>query len=308
MNYSRKVLWVIIFILSFGFSNVVMAQFIIEQMEYKLPVNYDLLPENIELDDFSDEAKYFLGLPEDKLKQSILEQGDQIEVFKSTIFMDMNHFALEMETAEEGKITAIMDPEKEMFYYVLWSQKRVFEMSKTEMEGMKKQAESAANDMLKHLPPEMQKQAREAMKMEQSRNQSSGQVKSTGKKMKKYGYNCEQYIMESEEEVIIIWAAEDVHGLTSKAKVMYESLSNLMDAEDEEKDEWDLVEGKVPVEVRTYRMGMMSDPVIDIRAITKIQETKPPSEKFVPPGKKDGFKTGTMQEMMMEMMPSSEDY
>ena len=75
---------------------------------------------------------------------------------------------------------------------------------------------------------------------------------------------------------------------------------NTMSAKKEEFQE--LVPGKVPIEVRTYQMDPMEGPKMDIQAITKISETKPAAEKFIPPGEAEGFTRSSMKEMMMQMM------
>jgi hypothetical protein len=46
--------------------NFLQAQYIIEQVEYKIPFSYELIPENTEFNSAKDEGKYILSIPEEK--------------------------------------------------------------------------------------------------------------------------------------------------------------------------------------------------------------------------------------------------
>jgi hypothetical protein len=84
---------------------------------------------------------------------------------------------------------------------------------------------------------------------------------------------------------------------------------NIFNSDDEDIDEWKLVPGKVPVQVRTYSFSMMmGDPVLNIRSITKIENKKPSPDKFRVPGEKEGFTKGSIQDIMMQMMPDDRQY
>ena len=48
--------------------------------------------------------------------------------------------------------------------------------------------------------------------------------------------------------------------------------------------------------------NMMGMPEIEITALTKISQTKPPASKFTPPSTADGFIYGSMKDMMSGMM------
>lgn len=303
MNKLKMILVMSIVFLVFVVANSLQAQYIIEQIEYEVPINYELLPEDIEFEDPVDEAKFFLELSESKLKESVQREYGEIEIRKSTIYIDGDNFAVESQSEEEGKTTVILDYNKGMIYYVLWSQRKVFEMSKEDMEDIQEEAEAAAQKMLEQLPPELQEQAKAAMEEKEEHKESYWQIVSTGKEMNKYGYKCDQYMIEGDKEVITIWASDDILGLAKKVQSVSDKLSDIFPSEDEEdKDEWELVPGKIPIEVRTYQMDPMEGPKMEIQAITKINETKPPAEKFISPGEAEGFTRSSMKEMMMQMM------
>ena len=100
----RNMRYVIIFILIasvFILPNAVRAQYIIEQVEYTLPVNYDLVPEDAEFEEMQDEALFFLNLDEAQLKQAAEMSGEELEITKSTIYISGDNFAFESNT-EQG--------------------------------------------------------------------------------------------------------------------------------------------------------------------------------------------------------------
>lgn len=277
-------------------SNQLHAQYIIEQIEYDAPIFYEWIPEDAEFDSEIDEAKFFLEIPESKLKEAVQEEGEELDIRKSTLYIDGDNIVVESES-DEGKTTFISNYEKRMFYYVIWPQKKVYEVSSEEIQDSQKKAVAASDEMLKHLPPEQREQIKKAMKSMKGEIPVEPKVTKTGKKMKKYDYDCEQYIIEDGEKVTAVWASDDIHGLSKKAKSVSEKLAAIFPPEDDEdKDEWDLVPGKIPVEVRTFRWGMMGQPEMEIQAITKITKTKPPKTKFIPPGKKEGFTRGSFME------------
>lgn len=285
------------------FSSSLKAQYIIEQIEYEIPINYELLHEGTDFDNPFEEAKFFLNLPESKLKASAYNEDEEIESQKSTIYISGNNFAVESQTKEDGKITVISNYNKGMLYYVLWSQKKVYEMSKKDTEDIQAEANAAVQKMMEQLPPEMREQARLAMKEKKELHELNQHPTSTGKTMTKYGFKCEQYMIEGDNEVMIIWASDDRLGLAKKAKAVSEKLSKMFPSMDEEKkDEWELVNGRIPIEVRTYHMNAMSGASMEIQAITKIEKTNPSDEKFIVPGEADGFKRSSFKNMMNQMM------
>ena len=89
------------------------AQYIIEEKDSRIPVNYDLLPEGKEFENPVDEAKYFLNLPEEKLRSD----ESEVEETKSTMYLDADNFTMETESAEEGKVSSIFNGKQKTFYY-----------------------------------------------------------------------------------------------------------------------------------------------------------------------------------------------
>jgi len=299
MDMLKNVLAMITVFLVFLVANSLQAQYIIEQIEYEVPINYELLPEDIEFEDPVDEAKFFLNLSESKLKESVQKEYGEIEIQKSTTYIDGENLAVESQSKEEGKTTVILNYNKGMIYYVLWSQKKVFEMSKEDMEELQEEAEATSQKLLEQLPPEMREQAKASMEEQDQYKESYREIVSTGKNMNKYGYKCDQYIIEGDQEVITVWATDDILGLSEKLQAVSSKLSEIFPSEDmEDEDEWELVPGKITIEVRTYQMDPMEGPRVETRAITKINETKPPAEKFIPPGDAEGFTRSSMKEMM----------
>ncbi len=297
LPFGKMLMLIVIFVSFFACSTY--AQFIMEEKEYHIPVNYDLLPEDTEFENPVDEAKYFLNLPEERLRAGAMD----IEESTSTMYFDGENFAAEMVSAEEGKVTSIYDSNKKILYYVLWEQKKVFQMTGEDMKQMQKDTEAMKNKMMEGLSPEMRMQVEEQMKMDAKPKKSK--VTSTGKKEKKYGFDCNQYLVESEEEIKMIWATDDLPGLRNSFEGFIKKMSAVFPSmEESEKDDWDLVGGKIPVETLTMMssIDMMGTPEIEITALTKIKQTKPPSDKFVPPTAADGFSYGSMKNMMSQMM------
>ncbi|PKQ67294.1 hypothetical protein BZG01_07840 [Labilibaculum manganireducens] len=267
------------------------AQYIIEQIEYEIPINYELLPEDMEFDDIADEARFFLQLSESKLRDAAQKEYGDIEIIKSTIYIDGDNFAVESSSQEDGKTTVILNHNKGLIYYVLWSQKKIYEMSAEDMAEIQKGVGDAMQKMMADLPPEMKDQP-----------QTAKQITATGRGMVKYGQRCSEYLLEDEQEMMVIWASDDNMGLAKKAKSMSEKLAEIFPSMDEdEQDEWDLVAGKIPVEVRTFRLDAMDDAQMGIQAITRIMKTTPPAEKFILPAEAVGFERGSFKDMMTQM-------
>lgn len=274
------------------------AQYIIEQIAYEIPINYELVPADKEFEDAADEARFFLQLPESKLKDAAQKEYGDIEIIKSTIYIDGDNFAVESLSKEDGRTTVILNHNKGLIYYVLWSQKKIYEMSAEDMAEIQKGAGAAMQKMMAHLPPEMQEQA----KMEEGQPQTAKQITATGREMVKYGQRCSEYLLEDEQELLVIWAADDSMGLAKKAKSMSEKMAEIFPSMDEEEqDEWDFVAGKIPVEVRTFRLDAMDGAQMEIQAITRINQVNPPVEKFILPAEAVGFERSSFKDMMTQM-------
>ncbi|MGZ2370634.1 DUF4412 domain-containing protein [Ancylomarina sp. YFZ004] len=301
-----SVILVMTFVLMFA--NSLKAQYIIEQIEYEIPINYELLPEGTNFEDPVDEAKFFLNLSEKKLKESAYSEYEEIDILKSTIYIGGDNFAVESQSKEDGKITVILNYNTGMMYYVIWSQKKVFEMSKDDMENIQEEANTSVQKMLAQLSPEMREQAKLAMEQKSDLEESKQDIVSTGKKMTKYGYKCEQYMITGDHDVMTIWASADQLGLAKKAQSVSEKLTKIFPTDDQKnKDEWELVSGSIPIEVRTYQMDPMAGARMEIQAITKINKTNPPAEKFIAPGEAEGFTRSSFKEMMNQMMQGKRD-
>ncbi|WP_461633034.1 hypothetical protein [Labilibaculum euxinus] len=267
------------------------AQYIIEQIEYEIPINYELVPADKEFEDAADEARFFLQLPESKLKDAAQKEYGDIEIIKSTIYIDGDNFAVESSSQEDGKTTVILNHNKGLIYYVLWSQKKIYEMSAEDMAEIQKDADAVMQKMMANLPPEMKEQS-----------QPAKQITATGRRMVKYGQRCSEYLLEDEQELMVIWASDDSMGLAKKAKSMSEKLAEIFPSMDEdEQDEWDLAAGKIPVEVRTFRLDAMDGAQMEIQAITRINQVNPPVEKFILPAEAVGFGRSSFKDMMTQM-------
>jgi hypothetical protein len=100
---------------------------------------------------------------------------------------------------------------------------------------------------------------------------------------------------------MMIWATDDGKGLSKHVASATQKMKSLFPSSgDEEKDEWELLPGKIPIVVKTYNSSMNGSN-IEIQEITKISKENPPAGKFTPPGKAQGFTTRSMKEMMMQM-------
>lgn len=287
-----------IFILLVSVSGV-KAQFIIEDKDSRIPVNYDLLPEGKEFENPVDEAKYFLNLPEEKLRSG----EPEIEETKSIMYLDADNFTLESESAEEGKVSTIFNGKQKTFYYVLWDQKRVFQMNDEDMKQVRKDVNAMKDKYMEELSPEMRKQVEE--EQNKARQSEAVKVKATGRKMKINGFDCAQYMVESDEELKMIWASDALPGLRKSYEKFMQMIAAIFSSEEEdEAGEWELIKGKIPVESRTMRNSeeMMGMPEIEITTITKITQRKPPADKFTLPSAADGFVYGSMKDLVSGMM------
>ena len=72
-------LFIITAILSF---NPLKGQFIIEQIEYDLPVSYNLIPEEKEFENQQEEAMFFLNLSLGTLKEAAISDGRETSIIK----------------------------------------------------------------------------------------------------------------------------------------------------------------------------------------------------------------------------------
>jgi frataxin-like iron-binding protein CyaY len=290
------------------FTNSLQAQYIIEQIESEIPISYELIPEDIEFEVPEDEINFILKIPESKLKEAALAEGREIREEKITTYIDGKNFAVETESEEMGKTTMISGTKTGVMHYIMWSPKKIIEIKPEDMDKIAEKSNAAIEKMLENMSPEMQKQVRAEMEKEKNKSAVKYDAQLTGNKMKLNGFNCEEYRVNKNEDVTLIWASNDKFGIIKEINRVSNKFDELFkSSEDEGVDEWQLVPGKIPVQVRTYTSSMMmGEPVLFIQSITKIEKKKPSADKFRVPGKKEGFTKGSMMDMMMEIMPSDE--
>ncbi len=308
MNHFRLILSISIAFLLFTSVNYLKAQYIIEQIEYEIPVCYDLIPEDVEFEEPEDESNFFLNIPESKLKEAASAEGREIKEERSTIYIDGEDFAVETESGDMGKVTMVSDTKTGMIYLIMWSQKKVIEMKPEDMAKIEEKTKAATEKMLENLPLEMHEQVQAEMEKEKNKPRVKYEAKPTGKKMMLNGFNCEEYLITKEDEYITIWASGDKSEIVNEVDRISRKFDNLFrTGEDEEVDEWQLIPGKIPVQVKTYRSSMMTgEPSLTIQTITGIENRKPSADKFRVPGENEGFTKGAMMDMMMQMMPQEE--
>lgn len=271
------------------------AQYVIHQEEYTVPVSYDWVPEDREFESQQDEAKFFLNLPESKLKMSV----GSTEGENSIIYVSGNDVTVEGKSGS-GNYTVIMNMDAGKYYYIMWPQKKIMVMTPGDLKKMQEKSQAATDMVLKNLSPEARAQYEASLKSAKS---SEGHARPTGKKAKMHDFDCEQYIVEKENEVTVVWAANDIGGVTGKIQAVSSKMADAFSSgDDEDDDEWEFVPGKIPVEVRTYRVNEWGSPEMHIMAITKIEQTTPPKDKFVLPEAAKGFTKTSMSDMMQQMM------
>jgi hypothetical protein len=303
LNYSRN-MNVLLILNIFLMAGSLQAQFIIKQVEYEVPISYSLVPEDAELESEEEEALFFMTIPTEKLKQAAIEEGREVNTNESTIYVDGDNFAAE-DNSEMGKMTVISNAKDGVMYMVMWAQKRVMVMTPEDLKKMEEQATAAVEESIKSMSPEMQAQIRASMEQEKQQKPGVKLVANpTGKKMTINGFNCELFTIKKEEGNITgVWAAPDDMKITATAEKISEKFSKMFNmGEDEETDEWSLVRGKIPVEVRKMGLDMsMGEPTFNITSIQKIERKTPPAEKFHVPGEKEGFTHGSYSDMMKQM-------
>ena len=200
-----------------------------------------------------------------------------------------------------GKVSMISDAKTGRMTTIMWSQKKVFEMNPEDLEDMKAEADAAVKMALENLPPEMREQMEAEMAKEKIRSDSDYSVTATGKTSNLNGFSCEEYRVIQDEEVMSVWAAADDIGIGKTVDRISKRFDALFqDDEDDGVDEWLVVPGKIPIEVRRYVYSMMGDPVLEIQSIQRIEKRKPSLEKFRVPGASEGFSRGSMKDMMMQ--------
>lgn len=284
----------------------VKAQFIVNQIEQEIPFSYSLIPGDTEFESEEAEANFILKVPLEDLKNAALSDGQEIMEEKLTLYIEKDRFAAETYSDESGKTTMVSDASSGKITMIMWSQKKVVEINPEDMKQIEEQANQAMEDVIKDMPPEMQEQVRAEMMNEKGGNTSSSyDVLPTGKKEEINGFPCEEYIIQAEEEYTSLWLANDNYGIYNAVKQISAKIEEIFEmSEDNGVDEWQIVPGKIPVQVRSFTYDMMmGDPIVSIQTITKIEKTNPPADKFRVPGEDEGYTKTTYIEMMQQLMP-----
>ena len=288
------------------------AQFIFEQIEFETTAGYELAPEEFEPASYEEAALFFLNISDDKLRAAAQEAGEDIEIQKMTIYIDGSNYAMEMNTPE-GKASIVSDAKSGKIFYILWPKKKVIVFSAGDLKETEQRAKKMAEEAMKNLPPEYREKYMEEMQKGGSAPSVQYKVRPTGKKATKYGMACEQYVVtrsdmdeeSGEQEVIVVWAAKGDSDLAKLVDKTKKDFAKLFPSEEDsgDFDEWEILPGKIPVEVRTYRPDYMGNAEISVSAITKIEKKSPPPDKFHVPSEKEGFEHGSMEDLMKMMMP-----
>jgi len=305
MNNSKIYICTLVVVLVFAITNSLRAQFVIEQIEYEIPISYELIPEDVEFESQEDENNFFLKISESKLKEAAITEGIEIREEKAIIYIDGNNFAVETDSDDMGKITMVSNAGTGVMSTIMWEQQKVLEMSSGDMATMEEKSKAMADKMLENLPPDMREEVIAGMEKEKNKSQITYNAQPTGKKKELYGFDCEEYRVNNDEEAITVWASADELGITKEVKRFSERFDKLFNTGDDEGfNEWELISGKIPIQVITLSSSMiMSEPVMVIQIITKIDKKKPSANKFKIPGEDEGFTKGSMMDMMMQMMP-----
>lgn len=287
------------------FSDKAEAQYIIEQVEYSIYITPQMMPADKRFANQTEEARYFLNQPDSKFSPDNGGETGNYKITKSTIYLDGDNFAVDNISSNGDKTSTITNANKGMFYIVSWPRKTVMEISTKDMDEMQKNTEASRNEAKKKLSPEM----REKMEEEEKNNTSVNEPKAkfTGNEKDMNGFHCRQYFVEQGDNIMMIWATGDNKGLSAQIEKLTSKMKALFPSENEqEKDEWELLPGKIPIEVKTFSSDM-NGPHIDIQEIKKIIDKKPPAEKFTPPGKSLGFTIRSMKDMLMQMNSMQEE-
>ncbi len=78
MNNSKLIIGTFVVFLFFAFTNSSNAQYIIQQIEYEIPVRYQLLLQDIEFETPEDKINHIINIPLSKLKEVALSEGREI--------------------------------------------------------------------------------------------------------------------------------------------------------------------------------------------------------------------------------------
>jgi len=300
MNWLKIFCYYILVIIVFTPTDPLIAQYVIEQTEQEIPINYELIPEDIDFDSFEEETNYIMGIDSKILRAAAIKNGLDVIDEKATTYIDGNNFAVETESDEMGKFTMVLNTKTGLMYSIMWEEKKVLEMNANDIKEIEDRTKSITEQMLNNLPEEYREQVLTEMKKEEPEPKNEFEIVSTGKKMELFGFRCDGYNAYQGEEVMFIWASDDKVGIVKEIKSISEKFDKIFKNDDEDDiNEWDLIPGKIPVQViKISSSGMYGEPVMNIVSITNIEKKQPPKDKFYIPGDKEGFSRSTMMDMM----------
>ena len=308
MNNHKFYINVLVTIFIITTSNILNAQFVIEQIEHEIPISWELIPEDVEFDSQEDENDYLIKISENQLKEAAMEEGRDIIEEKATIFMDGNNFAVETYSNDMGKITMVADASSGTMSTVMWEERKILEMSSKDMEEMEERSKVMAEQMLENLPAEYRDQILAEMETENNKSHSTVVAKPTGNNKKINGFECEEYYVKTDDKTMMLWASPDKIGITKEIQKFSKKFDQIFNSDEKEGiDEWSIISGRIPIQVRKLSYSMeLDEPVMIIQTITKIDKKKPSSSVFKVPGVNEGFTKSSMMDMMMQLMPSED--
>ncbi|MCZ6821172.1 MAG: hypothetical protein O7G31_17020 [Calditrichaeota bacterium] len=302
----------------------VSAQYILAMEKFEIPE--DLLwtlGNDEDLEDPEERTAFFASLPESKYLRKAEAEGITLEKSISTIYVDGNNFAVESMALDEGKMTFIY-LENGDIYMVMWNKKKVIKTSQEEINQMKKDATAMISQAQQNMPnmdallskymtEEQKQQMQEAMNklkgMGQGMPDQTPQekpkvtIERPGTKRKLLGTEAELYIAKAGKKVEGIWAIDNDRALAAKFLEMGENMTAAFEMEGlKEIKEWEIIPGKFPASKTTVEMGMRGGRLsVDVEYYTSIKRETPTADKFVPPGKDEGFTQGTLMDLMPGM-------
>lgn len=251
------------------------AQVIIKQTNYEdLIISSKLIPANIDYE--SEEFQNFVfNLPLEKLLKSSNE--NQVNVLKetTTIYMEDNNLAADMVSEEMGRVTMVFKAKSNIMSTIMWKEKKIMEMKQSSDDNLWGDSETDENLY-----------------------EGENNFNATGRIRTINGFECEEFIGYQNESVVSYWMAEPDKNQYDEMKKMGVKLGEIFQDEEEEINEWEIIPGKIPIEIRT--LFMFGEPTISIETIEKIESKSPPSEIFNVPGKSEGFTKMNMMDVMQE--------
>jgi hypothetical protein len=195
-------------------------------------------------------------------------------------------------------------------FIIMWAEQMILEVGPDDIKKVQEQTKEAVEEMIKDMPPDQQEAVRSEMLKESGSSEKSFQANATGKTTEISNFLCEEYRVQEDDEIMSIWVTQDTQGLLEAVDMMANEFDALFEMnEDGGFDEWQLIPGKIPVQVKSFSLDlMMGEPVIFVETIIQIKKEKPAAEVFRIPDEAMGFTRSSYMEMMQNMMEVEEDY